>query len=486
MSSQSSKDGSNHRSCNGNNYLLQKNRLFVQGFGADQDFQEIRRFCIEHGRENVVYMSLYKGQSAFLTYRDEIVAEKALNNFKLNHVNVNYARLNPNHVARMQSNGIKVNASPEPNPVKRHYTRFETGALVRIVNISDSAKIYALMKSDAELYNRFLDDVNEKASKMEPLNEMPKCEQLVVASYNDKCYRGAVYAVVQGEPGFVDVFLPDIAKKIRIRYTELKKMPSDFRSSAGFSPNIRFVHTFHLARLTTWQNNSYVMKCAQHFNGTEWEIIPSDGLELKPNAQIELKNPNYMITSLNSMLKKLSEESFTMHSLAEKKASVGSNKTLVVIDDSNLKNDNDNMITFVERQDLESFVSTQDLVQRCGNVVESLPPYSPEPMHLCIVKIESLWHRAIFNEDNETHSDEAWVQLIDNSILVSVKKENIRPINNTCVEPEIVSFVGKLDGFADKIDEEKIDELCRMFKNEAIVTVKAVKNVGDVTFAIEI
>lgn len=486
MSSQTSNTGSTNGSGNGKEYLLQKNRLYVQGFGADQDFQEIRKFCIAHGKENVIYMTLYRGQNAFLTYKDEIVAEKALNNFKLNHVRVNYARLNPSHVARMQSNGITVHASPEPNPEMKHRTRFEPGSLVRIIKISESTKIYALMKCDAELYKQFLDDVNDMAGKMQPLNEMPRCEDLVVASYKDRYYRGMVFAHVQGEPETVDIFLQDIGKKIRIRYTDLKRMPRDFRSSAKFGPLVRFIHTFHLARLTTWQKDSYITKCSQHFHGTEWEITPSDGAELKPYAKVELKNPNYIITSLNSILKKLAEESFTVDSLVEKKASVGPNKTLVVIDDSNLKNDNDNMITFVERQDLESFVSTQDLVQRYGNVVDLLPAYSPKSIDLCIVKIESLWYRAIFNDDNETHPDEAWVQLIDNSILVSVKKENIRPISGTCVKPEIVSFVGKLVGFGDKIEAEHFNDLCRRFKNEATVTVKAVKDIGDVAFAIEI
>lgn len=486
MSSQTSNNGST----NGKGYLQQKNRLYVQGFGADQDFQEIRKFCVEHGKENIIYMTLFgtalKGQAAFLTYIDEFVAEKAMNNFKLNHVQVNYARLKTNHVARMQSNGIKINASPEPNSENKHRTRFEPGSLVRIIKTTDSDKIFVLMKCDTELYKQFLDDVNEKASEMQPLNEMPTCEELVVASYQDKRYRGVVVANVEGESEFVDIFLPDIAKMIRIRYYELKKMPRDFRSSANFGPKVRFVHTFHLARLTIWQKDSYVTKCLQHFNGTEWEITPSEGSNLKPYAKVELKNPNYIITSLNSMLKKLSEDSFTVDSLVEKKALAGPNKTLVVIDDSNLKNDNDNMITFVERRDLESFVSTQDLVQRCGNVVESLPAYSPKQSELCIVKIESLWYRAIFNEDNETHSDEAWAQLIDNLVLVSVKKENIRPINGITVKPEIVTFVGKLDGFGDKIEAKNIDDLCRRFKNETTVTVKAVKDVGDVVFAIEV
>lgn len=498
MSSRTSNNGSTNGSSIAKDYLLQKNRLYVRGFGADQDFQQIRKFCIEHGKENVIYMTLFNNrgdiggnsQAAFLTYTDEIVAEKAMNNFKLNHVMVNYARLNPKHVARMHSNGIKVNASPEPSPEKRHRTRFQPGASVRIIMTTDSDKIFVLMKSDTELYKQFLDDVSEKATEMQPLNQMPRCEELIVAFYKDNYYRGIVLANVEGEPEFVDIFLPDIAKMIRIRYTELKKMPRDFRSaSASFGPNVRFVHTFYLARLENdkLQKGSYVTNVLSHFNGTEWQITPSDGSELKPYAKVELKNPNYVITSLNSMIKKLSEESFTIDSLAEKKAPVGPNKTLVVIDDSNLKNDKDNMITFVERQDLETFVSTQDLIQRFGNVVASLPAYSPEQKNgLCMVKIESLWYRAIFNEDHETHSDEAWVQLIDNSVLVSVKKVNIRPINGTCVKPEIVTFVGKLDGFGDKIEPENIDDLCRRFKNEATVTVKAVKDVGDVAFAIEI
>lgn len=499
MSSRTSNSRSTNESSNAKEYLLQKNRLYVKGFGADQDFQEIRKFCIEHGKENVIYMTLFNnrcgdnGQAAFLTYRDDIVAEKAMNNFKLNHIMVNYARLNPNHVARMHSNGIKVSASPEPSPEKRHRTRFQPGASVRVIQTTDSDKIFVLMKSDTELYKQFLDDVSDKATEMQPLNQMPRCEDFVVALYKDICYRGIVVRDVEGEPEFVDIFLPDIAKMTRHRYTELKKMPRDFRSSAGFGPNVRFVHTFYLnlnlstdARFRV-QKGSYVSKCLDYLNGTEWAITPSDGSELKPYAKVELKNPNYVFTSLNSMIKKLSEESFGSESLNEKKASVGPNKTLVVIDDSNLKNDNDNMITFVERQDLETYISTQDLLQRCGNVVANLPPYSPEQNNLCIVKIDDLWHRAIFNEDNETHSDEeAWVQLIDNSILVSVKKVNIRPISGTCVQPQIVTFVGKLDGFGDKIEPENIDDLCRRFKNEATVTVKAVKDVGDVVFAIEI
>lgn len=486
MSSQTSKNGLTNGSNNGKEYLLQKNRLYVQGFGDDQDFQEIRKFCIEYGKEMIIYMTLFKNQAAFLTYKDDIVAEKAMNNFKLNHIKVNYARLNSQHLALMQSNGIKVIASSKPNREKKHYNRFEPGSWIRIIKIADLTRIFVLMKSDTELYKQFLDDINEKASKMQPLNEMPKCQELVVTSYKGKCYRGMVCGSVEGEPESVYIYLMDIVKKIQVHYTELKKIPNDFRSSASFGPKVRFVHQFHLARLTTCQKDSYAAKCFQHFNGTEWVMTPSDGLELKPYGQVELKNPNYIITSLNAMLKKLSEESFTVDSLIEKKASVGSNKTLVVIDDSNLRNDNDNMITFVERQDLEMFVSTQDLIQRCGNVVNSLPEYSPKPFDLCIVKIESLWYRAIFNEDNDTHSDEAWVQLIDNSVLVLVKKENIRPINGTCVKPEIVTFVGKLDGFGDKIEAKDIDDLCRRFKNESTVTVKAVKDVGDVAFAIEI
>lgn len=366
---------------------LQKDRLYVRGFGADQEFQEIRDFCLEYGKEHILYMKRCKQWAVFVTYKNDETAEKAMHNFKLNHVAVNYARWNPIHLARMHSNGIKVNAMPETKPEKKDHARFKAGCLIRIIKTTDSDKIFVLMKNDSEHHKQFMDDVNEMASEMKPLNGMPKEEEVVVTSYKGKFFRAMVLAEVPDKPEIVEIHMPDIAKKIRTHYTELKNMPQSFKSTQGFGPKVQFVHTFHLAHVAALEKNSYATKILQFFVDTEWNMSSAAGSYLKPYAEIVLTNPNNIVKNLNTFIKMLSGDTLAMDSLVKKENTwVGPNKTLVVIDDSNLK-DNDNLITFVERNSLELFVRNQDLVQRFGHVVDAMPAYSPKPDEVCIGKV---------------------------------------------------------------------------------------------------
>lgn len=467
---------------------LQKFKLFVSGFGVDQDFQEIRSFCERNGGEHIVYMTrVQKTGCVFVTYNDDESAANALKNLRDNGIRSNYAKHRRGFVGlkfkgSKYDSGRSTMSSVTTRPKSTQFI-FENGEAIRIIQIENNFTFYAVsMKLNAS-YERIRADVNRLGATAEPLGDwIPKSADLILAPYEDKYYRALVVENVKEAEALV-VYLVDIAKKLEINSVKLKKLPAEYSKD-------KFLVPFYLKGDEVFKENAYALECFKSMVNDNWELYGDDS-EIVGRTHVELKNGSGH--NLNNVLKQM-VFSYSSDSLNAELPKNGSNKQLMVVDASILKDNGENCITFVADEQLEKFKKDRDSIQSCGKRMINFPAYFPgKSDEICFVRIDHLWYRAVIAQsddekdvDCQSESDEILMNLIDQRTQVSILKRNIRKINKKCAEFPVYTFYGTIDGFEGEIEGSKLKELTKKLDEDEMVVARTITKLDDELYSVEL
>lgn len=467
-------------------YILQMNRIFVTGFGPKQSSKEIREYCEESGKEPIIYMSRLNDQSVFLTYINDEMAARARTNLKLNFVKCDYARIRKNSAAAMIRSGLRppsaassavpssMDLGPRTEPLD---IKFRNGDSIRIIAVDNLFKFHAIPSRNYNAYKKHLKTISEYAAEMETLDGKPlKKGNMVAAPYNKEYYRALIMEDVCESDQFAKIFFVDIAKKAQIPPPKLKKVPNAFKAT-------KLISLFYLKGIDKTEKCEYALRCFQTFVDTEWTMESDGESDIEPRSDVMLSNSKQIVATLNVFIQKLMQYSYE-ESLTIKPPPTGPNRTIQAIDTSNLEF-NENFISFIDTENLNEFNEIRDVIHRLGKRIEQFPAYSPRPNEICIVRIDSLWHRAV-PMDDDSKNDKALVRLIDYWKIVHVDPQDIRKINERGAKLPIITYTGAIEGYGETIDSPEVDKIRNKFKEDADVQVTEVECTDDVFYLIKI
>lgn len=498
---------------------IQKNKLWLKGFCPERSDEEIRQFCDRYGK--TIHMARPRARDyVFLTYSNDDDALEAQANFIRDRMFCNFAtrRTNPIDssvdssppaVDRQQSQSPPSPTSPSsPNKEKKrvHFpanvvtqqvsskpsnqqskqagdntpnlkvlsikpskTVFRNGEKIIITHVQSVNSFYAHPVAKDKERHEFIEQLSKEAKTIECVKCLGKLRMGLVP-YNRGYYR----AILKGEPNSLNdtvlVTLVDVGLSLAIPFDKIKPVPEQYTK-------IRITTRFTLDGTNDDSNQSYGARCLESYIGTELKM-KCDGEFAERQSTVQLINPNTR-ENINNLLKQM-QRTFDNDELIRNPATIGNNQTLITLDDSKLA-DGFNLITFIQSNDLPTFNQQSKQIQAVGNEVNIYPPYEPKEDDLCLVMYAGSWHRALFAEQTtpcaEDGNDVVCALLIDLWKGVSINSKAIRNITVDLVRMPIVSFVGEIKGYGEKIDKNA--DFIHKFKKMNTIRLKSVGEKSD-------
>lgn len=468
-------------------------RLFISGFLKDSSADEIIEKCSKIGRVKIVHFDRPKDQCyIFLTYRSDEDAKIALSNFRAKGINgANYVRKKSSsqrNSSNLQSSSSGSTANGERVHFSNHAANIssnqllnnDTGVLTKnnisvkndsgngreviITHVINASQFYARPVSQDQKYKDLLKTVSQIGKTAETPKDLPR---MVIAPYKDQFYRALTSdkSVIPGTD-LVVVRLVDIGLNIEVPTRELKSIPKELTT-------VRIVLPFQLDGVEDDKDNPYAANCLRSY--TEKTLKMEFDGKVQPRLKVRLIDPSTKL-SINEIIKDM-KLSFNVNKLIRNPAPIGTDKMLVNIDESKLR-DGFNLLTFVDKKDLKEVNQQRDRIQTFGQVVEHYPPYAPHEDELCITKFNGLWYRGIFVKWNLV-GKLALILLIDIAKAVEIDSKFVRHITTDLAEMHVFSFIAAIHGFGQKIEKTKVDEIIHKFKANNMICVKSIRESGD-------
>lgn len=496
---------------------FEKDKLWVTGFARNISDAELESFCNKYGSAIHMHRPMDKS-TVFLTYLNEEVAAKALENFRSHRIHSNYARkigahrntsnnnsengaagssnsqsshvsaekrsdngsrrvlqlvdeqLSNQHTSNRQSNSTSENEvqKNDNNSISARVgpfnANFRNGDEVIITHVKTASMVYVRPVSRDHEFLELVKTVSKLAKTSKPLAQLPHRGMLVLAPYKGIYYRGLITNDTSKitDRSEVMVLLVDSGRTTNVSVSLLRTIPEEYTK-------IAITRSFQLRGLEGHENNSYVMDCLMSYVGTILQL-GCDEITNSPRTKVSLFDPRTK-QSINELIRQAGL-TFSVNKLTRKSAPIGRKQTLMVVDESKLRN-GWNLLTFIDEKDSYQFNKQRHRIQAIGNELEKFPPYLPNKEELCLVKFDEFWCRGIFVE-KELEMGDAIVLLIDIGKSIEIEEKCLRNITEELVRMPVMSFIGTLKGFNKTIPDAKVNAIIHKFKRNEAICVRSI------------
>lgn len=468
---------------------IQKNKLWVTGMSPDRSDAEIRSYCEEFGP--LIHMTRTKNKTdVFLTYLNDEEAAEALIKIQNNRIRANYAynkqrsrsdSLNSSHSSMNnqngnspsssnnqsnqrrvhfsngnsseRSNGVNVKTSPVPvqNECDQNTagvapkTMFKNGDEIVMTHVTNDFQFYAHLKSQDDDYHDLIATVSKLAEDADELTKLPCRGSFVFAQHNGEFWRALVRSDIKAESDPVSVELIDVGLTLHVPFNKLREIFEEFTSI-----EIKLTHSFLLHDVDG--NGAQCLYAAKYFKSMIGSTLrlQSNKQIVEPNSKVTLIDPRTK-RNINLSIKQCMAK-FTIQALIRRPIPCGKNQSLILVDDSKLK-DGFNSITFIHKKDITEYRNQIAQIQMVGKIFDDMyPPFTPSVDEVCLVKYDEHWHRGVLDSFSNIEQTEAVIYLIDLQIGIDVELKYVRKINEDLVKLPILSLSASAEGFESCID----------------------------------
>lgn len=502
---------------------IEKNKLWVTGMSPDRSDAEIRSYCEEFGP--LIHMTRTKNKTdVFLTYLNDKEAAEALIKIQNNRIRANYAynkqrsrsdSLNSSYSSTNNQNGNSpsssnqpsnnrrvhfsngnssertisnvpvsngVNATTSPVPVQSECeqnsvgvamkTMFKNGDEIVMTHVTNDFKFYAHLKSQDDDYHDLIATVSKLAKDADELTKFPCRGSFVFAQHNGEFWRALVQSDIKAESDPVSVELIDIGLTLHVPFHKLREIFEEFTSI-----EIKLTHSFLLHDVDS--NGAQYLYAAKYFRSMIGSTLrlQSNKRIVEPNSKVTLIDPRTK-RNINLTIKQCMAK-FTIQALIRRPIPCGKNQSLILVDDSKLK-DGFNSITFIHQKDKSEYRNQIAQIQMVGKIFGDMyPPFTPSVDEVCLVWYDEHWHRGVLGSFSNIDQTKAVIYLIDLQIGIDVELKYVRKINEDLAKLPILTFSASAEGFESCIDIGNARDLWKKCNRDDVVCDVQDSIVGD-------